>query len=187
MHRYARTSILAPDLTTDREFAAMTRTSIRTVFLAAALACLTVFPARADDDARQKLFIELYEVMGYDTILAQITDAVGNATETALRQKHPGIDRKAVDIVREVVEESFAGLKPDLVRFTGTFMVSNFTENEIRDLIAFYKTPTGRKSLTLVPKMTQELSVWIAPTMERVQAEMAEKLRKRLKKEGFDL
>ena len=165
----------------------MARSFFRATLIATALFVVALAPARADDTARQNLFIELYEVMGYDTILSRITDAVGNATEAALRKEHPGIDQKAVDIAREVVEETFAELKPELVRFTGTFMVRNFTENEIRDLIAFYRTPTGRKSLTLVPKMTQELSAWIAPTMQRAQKEMAVKLKKRLEKEGYDL
>ena len=32
----------------------------------------------------------------------------------------------------------------------------NFTESELRDLIAFYKTPTGQKMIQIAPKMTME-------------------------------
>jgi len=32
----------------------------------------------------------------------------------------------------------------------------NFTESELRDIIAFYRTPTGQKTITLAPKMMME-------------------------------
>ncbi len=32
----------------------------------------------------------------------------------------------------------------------------NFTESELRDIIAFYRTPTGQKTITIAPKMMME-------------------------------
>lgn len=32
----------------------------------------------------------------------------------------------------------------------------NFTESELRDIIAFYRTPTGQKMITIAPKMMME-------------------------------
>lgn len=34
--------------------------------------------------------------------------------------------------------------------------VRAFSENELRDLVAFYKTPTGKKAISLMPELMQE-------------------------------
>ena len=33
-----------------------------------------------------------------------------------------------------------------------------FTESELRDITAFYKTPTGQKALTEIPKLTRQMA-----------------------------
>lgn len=58
---------------------------------------------KADDSARQKLFIELYEVMRYDNVLAQMTNTLGASIETALRQRFPQIDKETLKDVRSLV------------------------------------------------------------------------------------
>jgi hypothetical protein len=143
--------------------------------------------AHADKAAREKLFIELYSVMRYDSVLAQMTNAVSNSLEAALRQKFPKINQETLKIVREVTEETFSDLKPQMVKFTGSFMVKNFNEGDIRSIIEFYKTPTGQKTLTLMPKMTQEMMAWMVPTMQSLQAGMQSKLRDRLNSRGYKL
>ena len=159
--------------------------------LIAALFCALILvgggTARADDSARQKLFIELYEVMRYDSVLAQMTNTLGASIESALRQKFPNIDRETLKDVRAVVEETYADLKPQMVKFSGTFIVQNFTEDDIKIMIAFYKTPTGQKALTLMPKMMQEMMGWLTPAMQTLQTELKGKLRERLKSRGYEL
>lgn len=60
-----------------------------------------------------------------------------------------------------------------------------FTEAELQDLIAFYQSPTGRKSLVELPALTQqgaalgaEIAKKHAPELERMIRERAEELRK---------
>lgn len=67
----------------------------------------------------------------------------------------PKIDQETLKIVRGVTEETFSDLKPLMVKFTGSFTVKNFNEGDIKSIIEFYKAPTGQKTLTLMPKMTQ--------------------------------
>tara|TARA_Y100001934_G_scaffold251594_1_gene314873 strand:- start:255 stop:479 length:225 start_codon:yes stop_codon:yes gene_type:complete len=74
-----------------------------------------------------------------------------------------------------------------MVKFSGTFMVQNFNEDDIKIMIAFYKSPTGQKALTLMPKMMQEMLGWLTPAMQTLQAELKGKLRERLKSRGYEL
>jgi hypothetical protein len=143
--------------------------------------------ARADEAERQKLFIELYGVMRYDRILQQMTDGVGAQVEAALRQKYPQIEQDALTAMREVMSETFAELGPEIARFSGNFMVQNFTEDDIRNMISFYRTPTGQKALTLLPKMTQEMTGWLVPMMKALQGRLLERLNERLQPKGYTL
>ncbi|MEE4186808.1 MAG: DUF2059 domain-containing protein [Gammaproteobacteria bacterium] len=44
---------------------------------------------------------------------------------------------------------SFASLKPELVKI----YAESFTEQELREINAFYSTPTGRKTIELMPEL----------------------------------
>ncbi len=54
-----------------------------------------------------------------------------------------------------------------------------FTESELREMIAFYKTPTGQKVLTLMPELMQRGSKIGADVAQEHSAELQEMLRKR--------
>jgi hypothetical protein len=43
-------------------------------------------------------------------------------------------------------------LKPDMVKL----YTANFTESELKDLVAFYQSPLGKKVLTKMPELTQQ-------------------------------
>jgi hypothetical protein len=43
-------------------------------------------------------------------------------------------------------------LKPDMVKL----YTANFTEQELKDLVAFYQSPLGKKVLTKMPELTQQ-------------------------------
>ena len=70
-----------------------------------------------------------------------------------------------------------------MVDTTARYYASTFTEAELKDLIAFFKTPTGQKYLQLSPKILDGLAVeaqrWAERTseqvMSRVRAEMAKR------------
>ncbi len=112
--------------------------------------------ARADDAAKQQLFIELYAVLQYDNILEQMSQNMGLQVETMLCKKFGDVDQNALKVVKEVVQEVFRDLSPEIVRFSGEFVVKNFSEADIVAMIAFYKTPTGQKSLALIPRLADK-------------------------------
>lgn len=60
--------------------------------------------------------------------------------------------KELVKIFREVNNPREAEL------IISEFYLKNYTENEIDEMIAFFKTPTGEKSIRLVPKLQEEIS-----------------------------
>jgi hypothetical protein len=90
---------------------------------------------------------------------------------------------KDLDQVLESLKPEVDQQKQSMVETTARYYASTFTEAEIKDLIAFFKTPTGQKYLQLSPKILDGLAVeaqrWAERTseqvMSRVRAEMAKR------------
>jgi len=74
-----------------------------------------------------------------------------------------------------------------LVEDIGTELYGKyFTEDELRDLITFYKTPTGKKTLSVLPQLLaesiQKTSEKIAPAVGQLVTEITAEEQDRLKK-----
>jgi hypothetical protein len=61
-----------------------------------------------------------------------------------------------------------------------------YTESELKDLIAFYKTPTGQKSISIQPQLTGEGAArtmdYLMPKMQKITREMSDELEGEIKK-----
>jgi hypothetical protein len=51
----------------------------------------------------------------------------------------------------------------ELLSWTGDVYSKHFTEKEVADLAAFYKTPTGKKLAGLLPQLTGEIGAKVSP------------------------
>jgi len=82
------------------------------------------------------------------------------------------------------LEASFQGLFSELERITKKYVAQGlekapaiyaryFSASELRDIAAFYKTPSGSKALSLMPKVMGDFSgTVLVPLMQPMQAEM---------------
>lgn len=64
---------------------------------------------------------------------------------------------------------------------------TNFTEQELKDLVAFYKTPLGKKTLEQEPKSIEQSLNYMRNWSEDLALEINERFRDELKKRGKDL
>jgi len=90
---------------------------------------------------------------------------------------------KDLDQVLESLKPELEQQKQEIVNTTLRYYASAFTEAELKDLIAFFKTPPGMKYLQNAPRLLDVLEVetqrWAAKTSEslmtRVRAEMSKR------------
>ena len=79
--------------------------------------------------------------------------------------------------VWEAIRQKFnvAELEPIVI----SIYERHFTEGEIRNLIAFYETPTGKKLIAKQPKIRQESmqagQMWATKVLEQIKTELKEK------------
>jgi hypothetical protein len=63
----------------------------------------------------------------------------------------------------------------------------HFTAQELREIIAFYRTPTGSKLLQLTPQLSAEVMGMVTPHMSEFYAQTVDTFRKVLRSRGYNL
>lgn len=146
-----------------------------------AMACLIVFSpmTRAEPSpAARESAATLLRAMGLErTMMAGVAAMV----DVQIRQNATLVPFR--DVLLSWAERflTWDAVAPQLI----DLYAERFTEAELQDLIAFYQSPTGRKSLVELPVLTRqgaalgaELAKKHAPELERMIRERAEELRK---------
>jgi hypothetical protein len=140
-------------------------------------------PAYAADAAK------LIEATGATRIADQMAAFAAAQMIDGLRKANKAdLPPRALEITREVIQSKFsAALRTEngLVQRLVPVYMKHFTHDEIRGLLAFYATPLGKKTITVLPELTQQ-SVeagrdWAVSLAPEVNAE----LQRRLKAEGI--
>ena len=141
------------------------------------LTTFIAFPAYAD---KQEKLEELVGLMNYDKLI----------NETIEQQLFTPLDCLFI-----IPENEKQGIKDQLTkafnlkRLVDTiinFLSKNLTEEELDDLLAFYRTPGGKKLITLQTELAQfssdEMAAWfkdINPQMQSFASQMESKYRQR--------
>ena len=91
--------------------------------------------------------------------------------------------QKDLNEIAASIAQSLAGREKEIGEQMAKIYASDFTEQELKDLNAFYKTPVGQKLLVQEPKSVQAsmayMSQWAQSFNETVLAEFRSEMRKR--------
>ncbi len=133
-------------------------TPIRTLCTAAFMICLSgqVFADAASHAANAEAFLKLAHA---DKLTAPIYIQVQQAFEQRFAEAgSPEAKKALVQTYQAKAKASldkavgWDKLKPDMVKLYTT----NFSEQELKDLIAFYQSPLGKKVQETMPRVTQQ-------------------------------
>jgi hypothetical protein len=158
----------------------------RKTFVAASLlaACTLAVCAHAEvTAAERKKITELMDILGAENISRQAGPMLAGRLSYALKQADPQIDEKAFRVVSEITSEVLAARSPDLREKMIGLYDTHFTEAEIDELLAYYRSPIGRKFLDTMPTLMKE-SMDLAVTDATV-AEIQKKVNEKLRADGL--
>ncbi len=133
---------------------------------------------------------ELLQVTGAYQLGELLGNAFSQQMVNVLRTSKPDVDPKAFDIIKE---ETDALMHEELVKKESLlpFMYPAYhkylTLDEINGLIKFYKTPLGRKAISVMPKMTQEGIVAGQEWGKIIAPKIQQRILNRLNKEGINI
>jgi hypothetical protein len=129
--------------------------------------------------AAAKEYLEIKRVSNfYDGIVVGTIQNVKNS----LTQSNLMLQRDINEIALKLASD-LRGRESELLDGMAVVYANDFTEQELRDLIAFYKTPLGKKSIEQDPKSVETslnfLRNWGDDFSVEVNSRFAEELKKR--------
>jgi hypothetical protein len=120
---------------------------MRTVMLALGLVCCVVAgAAHAEDSQKVKDIRTLLKVTGSGELGAQVMSQMVGSMKKAMPQVP---ETFWADFMKEVHTD-------ELVELIVPVYDRNLTHDDVKALIKFYESPTGRKFVSVLPKITQE-------------------------------
>jgi hypothetical protein len=125
---------------------------------------------------------ELLTMKHANQMYANAVPGVVERTKTELMQTNINY-QKDLNEVAVIVAQKLAGRQNEIGDGMAKVYASQFTEQELKDLVAFYKSPLGQKLLTAEPVAIQSsmayLNQWAQNFAEVVNGEFRAEMRKR--------
>jgi hypothetical protein len=145
--------------------------------------------ARADDTPSPealKTATELMSVISPD-MLDQLNNQMFSAMWPALEQKAraQNMDQATITELHDKLQGIVRSYVSDSLKEAPPIYARHFTVAEMRDMIAFYHTPTGAKALGELPKVMGEFLTQMAPHMQGLQAQTADTVNSVLREHGY--
>jgi hypothetical protein len=132
---------------------------IASLFLVAALSCPAVAQTAAEptpgqlDAAREILKITNTEGM----MRGSVTDQARLMTEQ-IQRAMPDVAPEALALFKRITLEETEKSIPRLLDASARIYARHFSEDDLRGLVAFYKTPLGSKLIAQLPEVSPECS-----------------------------
>ena len=162
--------------------------SLSGILSAACLAlALTALPAVAQQPkpASPAAIAAAKEILAMKNASAMYAQAVPNIvqqTKDQLMQSNLNY-QKDLNEVAVIVAQKLAGKEKEIGEGMAAVYAGDFTEQELKDLVTFYKSPLGQKLLTTEPRAIQQsmgfMNQWAQQFAETVNGEFRAEMRKR--------
>jgi hypothetical protein len=95
--------------------------------------------------------------------------------------------QKDIEEISYKLARDLSGKEREIGDAMAAIYATHFTEQELKDLVAFYKSPLGKKVNEMEPKSIEESLGYIRGWSEDLALEINEKFREEMKKRGKDL
>ena len=160
-----------------------------TVRLAAAAIALmlAIVPAAAQQTDKRKAIDDLLRLTGANNIMQQMAAAVTQQMAASAKKRNPRIPDRMLEILSEEILRTFRERSAGLVATITDIYDRQFTLAEVNDLIAFYRTPTGRKTIRTLPTIVRESMAAAQGWAKKVAPAAVKRAKARLRAEGYKL
>jgi hypothetical protein len=128
---------------------------------------------------------ELLAIMSPD-LVKQLTAAFLEPLFKSVETQYAGrIGRDALKEILDEFQKIGARFVGDAVMDAPVIYARHFSASELREMIAFYRTPTGAKALQIMPNLAGEVLAMLMPRMAGLQQELEAAATAVLRKRGL--
>jgi hypothetical protein len=152
------------------------------------LSAMTLTPARAQQPTPNAMALanEILATKGSLTIFEAIIPGVVEKSKTTLLQMNPNLF-KDLNAVADDLRKEFAPRLAQLRTEIAKIYASRFTEQELKDTLAFYKSPLGKKILTEEVNFVDRSMATAQDWAIKLNDEVLVRFRAEMKKRGHPL
>lgn len=133
---------------------------------------------------------DLMAVLNKDTLhqmVSKMTEQVWPVVERGLRTKQPKISDGVVAELRSEFERIQLDYISGVLADAPVIYARHFSAAELRELLAFYRTPVGAKSLRELPQITAEAIALVMPRLQQVRTQTMDAFTKVLRQRGLEI
>jgi uncharacterized protein len=129
---------------------------------------------------------ELFNILSAD-MMKQLTGQMTSAFWPVVEQnaRADKIDDATITELRSEFERIQISFVTDAMKDAPPIYARHFSVAELRDLIAFYRTPTGAKALREMPQVMGEFATQLVPRMQDLQKQTTEAFNRVLQEHGY--
>lgn len=129
---------------------------------------------------------QLLTVTNATNVLAPLIPGVVEQSRLLYLQQNPGIGKDLTEIATKIR----ADLQPrfsELIDAIAKMYATSFTEQEMKDILAFYQSPAGKKLLAEQPKLVDSSMSYAGEWANKLSEEVTAKMREELAKRGHKM
>lgn len=119
--------------------------------------CLPVFITNCNSQTKQESIRELFNIMHQESMVDKMFSSMIPSMMSQMKSQTPAKD----SLANERMKTSLQNVKNITKKMLNEDMVEiydkYFTQSEINDYIAFYKSPSGQKFIQTTPDVTKDL------------------------------
>ena len=162
--------------------------ALRGGLIAACLAAALPAAAQqaAPSPAQVQLAREMIEFNGSLRAVDEIVPAYLDQTRNMFAANNPDLAGPLTEVAAGLRKE-FDAKRSEIVDGIAQAYAARFTEAELRELIAFYKSPTGTKFVAVLPAVLQESFARMQAWSGKLSQEMVTRMRAEMRKKGHEL
>jgi len=164
-------------------FASLTLRALCAVMLALGLAFALGSGAA---DAQQPSPSAIATAKGAAALYSPLVSGVIERTKSVFLQTNPMLGKDLNEVAAKLHAE-YASRGAEIVNDVAKLYASRFTEQELKDILAFYKSPLGRKLIVEEPAILDQSMKNAQVWAENLSQEVIAKMRTEMKKRGHDI
>ena len=154
-------------------------------------AALLVLPAaglaqQSPSPAAIEVAKEIVTIKGGDNMFGPLIPNVVEQAKSMFEQQNPALG-KDLSTVAAKLRTDLAPRMTEVNNEIAKAYASHFTESELREMLAFYKSPVGRKMIAEEPKAIAQAVNFAQSWAQKFSEEVLTKYRAEMKKMGHDL
>jgi hypothetical protein len=155
---------------------------------ALALACLAAGEARAQQPSASAIATakELLEIKGASAMFTPLVSGVIEVAKQQLLTTNPMLAKDLNEVAARLKLE-FTPRQTEVINEIAVLFARKFTEQELKEIIAFFKSSAGKKFLVDEPVTMQEGMVRAEVWSTQLSDQVLSRFRAEMKKRGHDL